>query len=155
MLTLSLSSQVRCRRARLSLFLSLPLSPPLRLAHFLSFCFDVLQGVETVISVPRDFTLTNAALGEDLADASGRSVLKLTHEVIPAKRFQDGGYISGEESEEEDEEEEDDDVEMTTIVVTSLTAGKVSSQPQRGGRRFEISRARELILVCFLASFFL
>jgi hypothetical protein len=112
---------------------------PFQLAHYSSFCVNILQGVETVISVPRDFTLTNAALGEDLADASGRSVLKLTHEVIPAKRFQDGGYISGEESEEEDEEEEDDDVEMTTIVVTSLTAGKVSSQTKHdegGGLRF-------------------
>ncbi|KAL7409401.1 hypothetical protein BDY24DRAFT_403322 [Mrakia frigida] len=83
----------------------------------------VEPGVETIISVPRDFTLTNAALGELLADPTGRSVLKLTHEVIPAKRFQDG-YVSGEDSEEEDEEEEEGDVEMTEIVVTSLTAGK-------------------------------
>ena len=50
---------------------------------------------------------------------------------MPAKRFSKGeGYVSGEDSEEdeEDSEQDDDDVEFTTVVVTSLTAGKVSQQ---------------------------
>jgi hypothetical protein len=82
------------------------------------------------MSVPRDFTLTNAALAEDLADPSGRSVVKLTHEVIPASRF---GQAGEDDEDEEDEEKEDDDVEMQTVVVTSLTAGKVSPKRHSKG----------------------
>lgn len=64
-----------------------------------------------------DLVITNAALGAELADASGRTSVKLTY-MRPIKVTDD---------EEDDDEKDDDDEEdaQVEIVLCSLTPGKV------------------------------
>ena len=63
-----------------------------------------------------DLVITNAALGAELADASGRTSVKLTY-MRPVKVTDD---------DESDEEKEDEDVQVETVLC-SLTPGKVSN----------------------------
>lgn len=71
-------------------------------------------------------------LAENLADPKGRSVLKLTHVVIPDKFLRTPDDYSDLEDEDDDEEDDEDPeaaFEETTTVLTSLTAGRVSTLP--------------------------
>jgi FK506-binding nuclear protein len=59
--------------------------------------------------------ITNVALSDELADANGRTSLKLT--------YASPGAVDDDEDEDDDEEEEP---KLVTTVLTSLTPGKVS-----------------------------
>lgn len=63
--------------------------------------------------VPRDFVLTQAALGEDLKSADGRSVIKVTHQPIPPHWFDSDDEDSDEELDSELEEELEDEFELS------------------------------------------
>jgi FK506-binding nuclear protein len=65
-----------------------------------------------------DLVVTNAALGAELADSSGRTSVKLTY-MRPVKVTDD------DEDDEEKDEEDDEDVQVETVLC-SLTPGKVS-----------------------------
>ncbi|KAK8853036.1 hypothetical protein IAR55_003737 [Kwoniella newhampshirensis] len=68
----------------------------------------LLPGEKYPIYVRRDFQITNAALGEELRSADGRSVIKVTHNPIPAAALDsdsESDYDS-EDDEELDSEEE-------------------------------------------------
>ncbi|KAH9859025.1 hypothetical protein C2E23DRAFT_30355 [Lenzites betulinus] len=72
----------------------------------------------TVITPPGDIRITNIALGEELADESGRTTVKLMYR-LPGSSEKD--------SDDEDEEDEDEDEEekVSTTVLCSLTPGKI------------------------------
>lgn len=87
------------------------------LFFFLSSRSIVLTPGQKEIFVPQaDLQIKNAALGEQLSDASGRTTVKLTYQN-PAK------YDDDEDEDENDEESPE--MEVTTVLC-SLTAGKVS-----------------------------
>ncbi|WWD19449.1 FK506-binding protein 4 [Kwoniella shandongensis] len=69
----------------------------------------LLPGEKYPIYVRRDFQITNAALGEELRSADGRSVIKVTHNPIPAGALDsdsDDSDYDSEDDEELDSEEE-------------------------------------------------
>jgi len=86
---------------------------------FFSFSFSrsiVLTPGQKETLVPQaDLQIKNAALGEQLSDASGRTTVKLTYQN-PAK------YDDDEDEDENDEESPE--MEITTVLC-SLTPGKV------------------------------
>ncbi|KZP04083.1 hypothetical protein FIBSPDRAFT_968444 [Athelia psychrophila] len=61
-----------------------------------------------------DLRITNIALGDELADASGRTSVKLTYQT-PVKL----------DDEDDDEDEEDAPEPLSTTVLGSLTPGKI------------------------------
>jgi FK506-binding nuclear protein len=63
-----------------------------------------------------DLVITNAALGAELTDPSGRTSVKLTY-MRPVKVTDD---------DEDDDEKDDEDVQVETVLC-SLTPGKVSN----------------------------
>jgi FK506-binding nuclear protein len=67
-----------------------------------------------------DLVITNAALGAQLADSSGRTSVKLTY-MRPVKVTDDD-----EDDDEEKDEEGDEDAQVETVLC-SLTPGKVSN----------------------------
>ena len=70
---------------------------------------------EAVSVIPQsDLVITNAALGAELADPSGRSSVKLTY-MRPVKVTDD---------DEDDDEKDDEDAQVETVLC-SLTPGKV------------------------------
>ncbi|KAI0829737.1 hypothetical protein BC628DRAFT_1512543 [Trametes gibbosa] len=77
-------------------------------------------GEPTVISPPGDIRITNIALGDVLADESGRTTVKLSYRV-PGSNEKD----SDDEEEEDDEEEDEENKELATTVLCSLTPGKI------------------------------
>jgi FK506-binding nuclear protein len=79
-----------------------------------------------------DLVITNAALGAELADPSGRTSVKLTY-MRPVKVTDD---------DEDDEEKDDEDVQVETVLC-SLTPGKVFVQFP-GNLIHEIERPRRL-----------
>lgn len=62
-----------------------------------------------------DLHVTNVALGEEIADPNGRTVLKLVYSR---------GLFDDDEDDEEDENE--DEEKQVTTVLCSLTPGKVN-----------------------------
>ncbi|CDO76024.1 hypothetical protein BN946_scf184665.g16 [Trametes cinnabarina] len=75
-------------------------------------------GEPSVISPAGDIRITNIALGDQLADESGRTTVKL--------HYRRPGADDEESDEESDEEEkENDNTELLTTVLCSLTPGKV------------------------------
>ena len=67
------------------------------------------------MELPTHVQITNIAFGEDLADASGRTVVKLT-------------YSLPQTSDDEDDDDEDKDEDASprlTTVLCALTPGKV------------------------------
>lgn len=79
---------------------------------------ELTPGEPVSVVPPSDLRITNVALGDELADESGRTSVKLTYR----------GPKEDEEEEEDashDEEEEEDDAEPVTTVLCSLTPGKV------------------------------
>ncbi|GBE81394.1 FK506-binding protein [Sparassis crispa] len=70
-------------------------------------------GEPTAFSPAGDLRITNVALGDQLADETGRTVLKLVYQTAGAP-------------EEDDEDEESVDIEpVTSTVICSLTPGKI------------------------------
>ncbi|WVQ80674.1 FK506-binding protein 4 [Cryptococcus sp. DSM 104549] len=62
----------------------------------------LLPGERYPIYVRRDFQITNAALGEELRSADGRSVVKVSHNPIPAAAL-DSDYSDSEFDSDDDE----------------------------------------------------
>ncbi|CAD6571190.1 MAG: peptidylprolyl isomerase fpr4 [Tremellales sp. Tagirdzhanova-0007] len=125
----------------------------------------LVPGEKKHLYIRRDFTITNAALGEELRSTDGRTVVKVTHHPLPpidsdsedeldsddmedemkdefdleedeqdnavveGKKMVNGIKKDGADEEEVEEDEEDDEYsneEMEeTIVLCSLTAGKI------------------------------
>jgi FK506-binding nuclear protein len=80
----------------------------------------VVKPGEAVSIVPQsDLVITNAALGAELADASGRTSVKLTY-LRPVKVTDD------DEDDDEKDDEDDGDAQVETVLC-SLTPGKVSN----------------------------
>ncbi|OCF40808.1 FK506-binding protein 4 [Kwoniella heveanensis CBS 569] len=71
----------------------------------------LLPGEKYPIYVRRDFQITNAALGEDLKSADGRSVVKVTHNPIPSRALESDDEYDSEFDSEFDDEELDSDLE--------------------------------------------
>jgi len=61
-------------------------------------------GEKYPMMIPRDFQITNAALGEELRSKDGRSVVKVTHHPIPPSAFDS-------DSEEDSDSEIDSELE--------------------------------------------
>jgi FK506-binding nuclear protein len=76
-------------------------------------------GGETFVAPAVDIRVTNISFGEELADANGRSVVKLAYKALTAPDSDD--------EEEEEDKDEDEDIKLVTTVLTALTAGKASS----------------------------
>ncbi len=66
-----------------------------------------------------DLVITNAALGAELTDPSGRTSVKLTY-MRPVKVTDD------DEDDEKKDDDDDEDVQVETVLC-SLTPGKVSN----------------------------
>ncbi|WRT70436.1 uncharacterized protein IL334_007434 [Kwoniella shivajii] len=71
----------------------------------------LIPGEKYPIYVRRDFQITNVALGEELASADGRSVIKVTHNPIPANALDSDSEFDSEEYDSEFDEELDDEEE--------------------------------------------
>lgn len=76
----------------------------------------VAPGEPVPVVPPGDVRITNIALGEELADESARTTVKLMYRTPGA---------SEESDEEDDEEDEEEDVEIETTVLCSLIPSKV------------------------------
>ncbi|WWC64352.1 uncharacterized protein I303_106962 [Kwoniella dejecticola CBS 10117] len=94
----------------------------------------LIPGERYPLFVRRDFQITNVALGEELKSADGRSVIKVTHNPIPANALEsDSEYDSEFDSEfddeeiddEEDDEEEDEDEEDEEPAAESKASKKL------------------------------
>ena len=66
-----------------------------------------------------DLVITNAALGAELADASGRTSVKLTY-MRPIK-------VTDEDDDDDEKDDGDDEDAQVETVLCSLTPGKVSN----------------------------
>ncbi|KAI8992949.1 hypothetical protein BD414DRAFT_535538 [Trametes punicea] len=86
--------------------------------------YTAAPGEPSVISPAGDIRITNIALGDQLADESGRTTVKLIYRRPGADEEE-----SDEESDEEDEENNDkkdkEDTDLVTTVLCSLTPGKI------------------------------
>ena len=69
-------------------------------------------GEERPVELPADVQITNISFGDDLADVTGRTVVKLTYSLPHAS--------------DEDEGEDEDASRRITTVLCALTPGKVS-----------------------------
>ena len=127
-LSLSLSGAFYTRETRISDMLT-------RTCCRICRSMVVTPGEPAVISPPADVRITNVALGDELADESGRTTVKLVY------RTPGQGGDSDEEDEDEEDKEEDEDEDkpgqLSTTVLCSLTPGKVC----RGDGSFRTSTA--------------
>ncbi|KAF5317404.1 hypothetical protein D9611_003932 [Ephemerocybe angulata] len=73
-------------------------------------------GSEEAITPPADTRVTNISFGEELADANGRSVIKLGYQALTADDF---------DEDDEDDEDAPPQGTYTTTVLSALTAGKI------------------------------
>lgn len=64
-----------------------------------------------------DLVITNAALGTELADSTGRTSVKLTY-MRPVK-------VTSDDEDEEKEDDDDDEAAQVETVLCSFTPGKV------------------------------
>lgn len=79
----------------------------------------VVKPGQTVSVVPQsDLVITNAALGTELADSTGRTSVKLTY-MRPVK------ITSDDEDEKGGDDEDDDEAAEVETVLCSFTPGKV------------------------------
>lgn len=96
----------------------------LRVACPAEYLFEIRRsitatpGEPSVISPPSDIRITNIALGEQLADESSRTTIKLVYR-------RPGSDEPDSEDDEDDEEKENDNSDLSTTVLCSLTPGKV------------------------------
>jgi FK506-binding nuclear protein len=82
-------------------------------AKYLYRSITLEGGEEKQVELPAHVQITNISFGEDLADATGRTVVKLTYSVPHS-------------SEDDDDEDEEDLLPRLTTVLCALTPGKVS-----------------------------
>ncbi|KAI0358745.1 hypothetical protein OH77DRAFT_1421202 [Trametes cingulata] len=75
-------------------------------------------GEPSVISPPSDIRITNIALGDQLADESGRTTVKLIYR-------RPGADEEESDDEEDEDEKENDNSDLSTTVLCSLTPGKI------------------------------
>ncbi|PIL34255.1 hypothetical protein GSI_03966 [Ganoderma sinense ZZ0214-1] len=80
----------------------------------------VTPGDPTVITPPADLRITNVALGDQIADESSRTTIKVTYRT-PGASAGDGEDDEVDEVDEESEKPE----ELSTAVLCSLTFGKI------------------------------
>jgi hypothetical protein len=92
------------------------LSPPHR--HL-----ELRPGQPESVYVRRDFQITNVALGEELTDSNGRSVVKVTHSPINPVLLESDDEDSDDEDFDESEDEEDEDEESQDEVVQKAAKG--------------------------------
>jgi FK506-binding nuclear protein len=79
----------------------------------------VVKPGQAVSVVPQsDLVITNATLGAELADSTGRTSVKLTY-TRPIK------ITSDDEDENKEDDEDDDEAAEVEIVLCSFTPGKV------------------------------
>jgi len=79
----------------------------------------VVKPGQGVAVIPQsDLVITNAALGAELADSTGRTSVKLTY-MRPVK------ITSDDEDEEKEDDEDDDEAAQVETVLCSFTPGKV------------------------------
>ena len=70
------------------------------------------------MELPTHVQITNISFGEDLADETGRTAVKLTYSVC---------HTSDDDDDDDDDEDEDEDASVRfTTVLCILTPGKVS-----------------------------
>ena len=84
-------------------------------------------GERTPLFVQRDFCISNAALGEELADEKGRSVVKVTHQPLPA------GFFDDDSEEDSDEEEDEEEFELDEVEGFKATPKKESAKAKVNG----------------------
>jgi FK506-binding nuclear protein len=78
----------------------------------------VVKPGQAVSIIPQsDLVITNAALGAELADPSGRTSVKLTY-MRPVK-------VTDDDEDDDEKDDEDDEGAQVETVLCSLTAGKV------------------------------
>ncbi|KAJ9124844.1 hypothetical protein QFC24_002773 [Naganishia onofrii] len=77
---------------------------------------ELLPGQKYPVMVTRDFRITNAALGEEIVDESGRSVVKITHQPVNPRDLADDSDSDSDFSDDEDEDEEDEEVDMEKLM---------------------------------------
>jgi FK506-binding nuclear protein len=92
------------------------LSPPHR--HL-----ELRPGQPESVYVRRDFQITNVALGEELVDSNGRSVVKVTHSPINPVLLESDDEDSDDEDFDESEDEEDEEDESEDEVVQKTAKG--------------------------------
>jgi len=79
----------------------------------------VVKPGQAVSVIPQsDLVITNAALGTELADSTGRTSVKLTY-MRPVK------VTSDDEDEEKEDDDDDDEPAQVETVLCSFTPGKV------------------------------
>jgi hypothetical protein len=71
-------------------------------------------GEETPVELPTHVQITNVSYGEDLADATGRTVVKLTYSLPHTS-----------DDDDEDEDKDEGALSRLTTVLCALTPGKV------------------------------
>lgn len=77
--------------------------------------------------VQRDFKITNAALGEELADETGRSVVRITHQPVNPRDLADDSDSDDDDfsfDDEDDEEEEEIDMEKLKAAINGKNGKK-------------------------------
>jgi hypothetical protein len=72
-------------------------------------------GEERPLELPTHVQITNISFGEDLADATGRTVVKLTYSLP----------LTSDDEDDEDEDKDEDATPRITTVLCALTPGKV------------------------------
>ncbi|WVR00378.1 hypothetical protein IAU59_007521 [Kwoniella sp. CBS 9459] len=92
----------------------------------------LLPGEKYPIYVRRDFQITNAALGEDLKSADGRSVVKVTHNPIPSRALESDDEYDSEFDSEFDDEELDSDLEGDELEDQEEEEAEVEVKPKAG-----------------------
>lgn len=67
--------------------------------------------------VQRDFKITNAALGEEIVDETGRSVIKITHQPVNPRELADDSDSDDEFSSDDEDEDlgEDEEIDMAKL----------------------------------------
>lgn len=88
---------------------------------------ELLPGQSYPIMVQRDFKITNAALGEELADENGRSVVRITHQPVNPRDLADDSDSDSDDfsfDDEDDEEEEEIDMEKLKAAINGKNGKK-------------------------------
>lgn len=84
----------------------------------------MIPGKEEVIVPVEDLKISNVALGDVLADPTGRSTVKITY-TAPIYSNDEDEDEDEDKDEDEDEDEGKVDLKEVTTVLCSLSAGKV------------------------------
>ena len=75
----------------------------------------LIPGEKYPLYVKRDFTITNAALSDDLASTTGRSVLKVTHNPVNPAIYDSDSEIDSDDEDMLDDMPEEDEFELDEV----------------------------------------